>query len=158
MKTPKEFEIPAPEFPDGGPAVESVVKSDDGALDASQGPANPSPQVIKALAELATNAWKARTKMIDHATGEVRDEMKRVHRHIEGMLTTLQDLEIEVKDYTGDAFDYGLPLKVITTQPTAGLSREQVVETIKPTIIWKGQIVQMGEVVIATPTSTEKQS
>jgi len=49
------------------------------------------------------------------------------------------------------AFDYGLPLKVVTTQPTPGITKESVIETIKPTIYWQKQIIQMGEVVIATP-------
>lgn len=62
---------------------------------------------------------------------------------------------LEVKDHTGDAFDYGLPLKVVTTQPTPGITREMVVETIKPTIYWERQIIQAGEVVIATPAAGE---
>jgi len=40
---------------------------------------------------------------------------------------------------------------VIATQPTAGLARERVTETLKPTIYWNGTIIQTGEVVIATP-------
>ena len=43
---------------------------------------------------------------------------------------------LEIKDHTGDAFDYGLPLKVVTSQPTLGLTKESVLETIKPTIYW----------------------
>jgi hypothetical protein len=56
-----------------------------------------------------------------------------------------------VKDHTGDVFDYGMPLKVVTTQPSPGINKERVTETIKPTIYWQNKIIQMGEVVIATP-------
>jgi hypothetical protein len=41
-------------------------------------------------------------------------------------------------------------LTVITTQPTAGIAKERVIETIKPTIYWNETIIQTGEVVIAT--------
>ena len=106
-----------------------------------------------ALATIATNAWKARQKMWDAASGEVREEMKRVFRHIEAIQESLHSLGLETKDHTGDTFDYGLPLKVVTTQPMSGLTKETVTETIKPTIYWREQIIQMGEVVIATPAS-----
>lgn len=111
-------------------------------------------KVLKGMADIATNAWKAKGKMLD-ASGEVREEMKRVYRHIEGVLESLREMGLEVKDHTGDVFDYGLPLKVVTTQPTPGITREMVVETIKPTIYWERQMIQAGEVVIATPASLE---
>ena len=43
---------------------------------------------------------------------------------------------MEVKDRTGEAFDYGLPEKVVTAQPQPGLTREIIIETIRPTIYW----------------------
>jgi len=108
-------------------------------------------KVVKAVADIATNAWKARAKMVESGTGDVRGEMKRIYRHIEGMFDSFREMGLEIKDHTGDAFDYGLPLKVVTTQPTPGITKESVIETIKPTIYWQKQIIQMGEVVIATP-------
>jgi hypothetical protein len=111
------------------------------------------PGVLRAIADIATQVWKAKVKMTQGTSGEVREEMKRVYRHIEGVLDSLQDIGLEVKGHTGDAFDYGLPLKVVATQPTPGITRESVLETIRPTIYWQKQIIQMGEVVIATPAS-----
>jgi hypothetical protein len=81
----------------------------------------------------------------------VREDMKRVYRHIEAMFESFQEMGLEIKDHTGEIFDYGLPLKVVTTQPTKGIAQERVIETLKPTIYWQKQIIQMGEVVIATP-------
>ena len=158
MKQPDEFKIPPGEFPDGNRVIETVLRIQQAMLVDSKGgvevrhavPAN----VVKGMADIATNAWKAKAKMLD-ASGEVRDEMKRVYRHIESVLESLHEIGLEVKDHTGDAFDYGLPLKVVTTQPTQGITRENVIETIKPTIYWQQQIIQMGEVVIATPATTE---
>lgn len=113
------------------------------------------PKFLKGVADIATNLWRAKVKMVDGSSGEVRDEMKRVYRHIASALDALDQLGFELKDHTGDAFDYGLPLKVITSQPTVGISRETVIETLKPTIRWEKQIIQMGEVVIGTPSSPD---
>lgn len=104
----------------------------------------------KALANIATNAWKARSRMVD-SEGEPREETKRIYRHVDSILDSLAQLNVEIRDHTGEAFDYGLPLNVITTQPTKGINRDRVIETIKPTIYWNRQLIQAGEVVIATP-------
>jgi hypothetical protein len=159
MKHPDEFKIPPSEFPDGSRVIETVMRIHQAMLAESKCggevrhavPEN----VVKGMADIATNVWKAKIKMLDGASGEVRDEMKRVYRNIESVLESLDEMGLELKDHTGDAFDYGLPLKVITTQATQGITRENVIETIKPTIYWQQQIIQMGEVVIATPDSAE---
>jgi hypothetical protein len=106
------------------------------------------------LARIVFNAWKAKAKMIDGSKGEPREEMRRVYPHIESIFDAFAQLGIRVKDHTGDAFDYGLPLTVIATQPTPGLTKERVIETIKPTIYWNETNIQAGEVVIATPMPT----
>lgn len=160
MKQANEFKIPEVRFPDGDLLIERAIRIEQSLLAREQGKSSTEevrhtiPASIRGMADIATNAWKAKTK-IDGASGEVREEMKRVYRHIESVLKSLQTMGLEVKDHTGDAFDYGLPLKLITTQPTQGISRECVIETIKPTIYWQQQIIQMGEVVVATPSSTE---
>lgn len=152
-----EFKIPPAHWPDEQRVIDAVA-SQVRALLAQQGGSGEvqfaiPPNVIKGMADIATNAWKARTKMLDAASGEVRDDMKRVFRHVEGIIESLKELGLETKDHTGEAFDYGLPLKVVTTQPKEGISREVVTETIRPTIYWQNKIIQMGEVVIATPIS-----
>ena len=67
------------------------------------------------------------------------------------MFQSLSGIGMEVKDRTGEAFDYGLPEKVLTAQPQPGLTREIIIETVRPTIYWNTQIAQPGEVVIGTP-------
>ncbi|EDY20131.1 hypothetical protein CfE428DRAFT_2055 [Chthoniobacter flavus Ellin428] len=159
---PDEFNIPTPQWPDEEKFVEAMAaqikalrpSAESGGETRKVVPV----EVVKAIADIANHLWKAHTKMLDTSTGEVREEMKRVYRHVDGSLESLTGIGVEVKDHTGDIFDYGLPLKVITTQPTPGLTREKVIETIKPTIYWQRQIIQMGEVVIATPASTETQA
>ena len=111
-----------------------------------------SPRIfVKDVIDIATQAWRARSKMIDPLSGEPREEMKRVCRHVEAILSSLAVMGFELKDHTGDGFDYGLPLRVVGTQPTAGLTRETIIETLKPTIYWKNRIIQSGEVIVGTP-------
>jgi hypothetical protein len=153
---PDDFKIPPPQWPDEKKLIDAL-KTQIKSILSSQHETGTSTRyavpekMVKAIADLATNAWKAKIKMIDNSSGEVREEMKRVYRPIEGMFTSFQELGVEIKDHTGEIFDYGLPLKVVTTQPTPGITKERVIETLKPTIYWQEHIIQMGEVVIATP-------
>lgn len=159
---PDEFKIPPAAFPDKDKVIEKMMRIQEAMLSRLEGTGGEiryaiPPNVAQGMADIATNAWKAKTKMVNGSSGEVRDEMKRVFRHIEGIFESFQEMGLEIKDHTGDAFDYGLPLKVVTTQPTQGITKESVLETIKPTIYWQKQIIQMGEVVIATPTLADEQ-
>ena len=147
----EEFKIPQPQWPDSKELAEALMKQAGGAGRAAQNGVAVSAALARAVAAVATDAWKAQTKMVDPGSNEAKSEYRAVYRHIEGILESLKDIGVEIQGYTDAPFDYGLPLKVVTTQPTAGLKKERVVETFKPTIYWQGQIIQMGEVVIATP-------
>ena len=147
-----------PESPDQEQLIRQLVKTQDllrAALKEARAPAFPTgsgyEDLQSGLAVIATNAWKARTKMTGGGTNEPREEMRRVYRHIEAMFDAFQQMGLQVRDHIGEEFDYGLPLTVLTTQPTPGLAKERVIETIKPTIYWHETMIQAGEVVIATP-------
>jgi hypothetical protein len=146
----EEFKIPPAKWPDPEELGQAIMQ-------AEGRPAKPVQKVevttafASSVAEVATHAWKAQTKMTEPETKEAKAEYKNLYRHVEGILEGLKDMGVEIQDHTGTAFNYGLPLKVVTTQPTQGLTKERVIETFKPTIYWHGQIIQMGEVVIATP-------
>lgn len=113
-------------------------------------------RVVHVFSHIATNAWRAKVKMVDADTGEAKEEMRRVYRHIEAIFESLKGIGIEIIDPTGRAYDSGMALKVISFEQTLGLSKEEIKETIKPSISWQGRLIQMGEVIVGTPQkSTE---
>ncbi len=109
------------------------------------------PAYVKALAAIATNVWRAKTKMMDIATGEFREDMKRIGRHIEAIYRNLAEVGIEIRDHTNDVYDEGQPMKVVASKPTLGLDKKRVSETLLPSIFWNNRLVQNGEIEIATP-------
>jgi len=106
---------------------------------------------VKALAAIATNVWRAKTKMVDVTTGEIREDMKRIGRHIEAIYRNLAEVGIVIRDHTNDAYDEGQPMKVIASKPTQGLDKRRVSETLLPSIFWNNRLIQNGEIEIATP-------
>jgi len=109
---------------------------------------------LKALAVIATNAWRAQSKMVDSSTGEAKEEMKRVYRHIEAIIESLIQIGIQTIDPTGRAYDSGMALKVVSFEPTPGLTSEEIKETIKPSVALHGRLIQIGEVIVGTPQTT----
>lgn len=105
------------------------------------------------LADLGTNVWRLQQKMLEPGTDRPLTEMRRVYRHVEAMWAALKQQGIEIQDPVGhvvpDGGVYGL--KVLACQPTPGIAREKVLETVKPAIRYKEQVIQMGEVILAVP-------
>lgn len=112
--------------------------------------------LASAFGGLATQVWRAMGKTLDPATGEPREDMKRVHRHIEGALDVLKQMGLTINDWTNQPYDAGLPVKVLTFQPSPGVPRDTILETVRPTVMWKDRLVQIGEVVVGTPGATEE--
>lgn len=107
------------------------------------------------MASLATQVWRARNRVIDPATGEPREEMRRIHRHVEGALEALTQLGLVINDWVNQPYDSGLPVKVLTFQPASEVQRDTVLEATRPTVLWKDRLLQMGEVIVGIPQNTE---
>ncbi len=89
--------------------------------------------------------------MIEPETGKPLEEMKRAFRHLQATWDILADAGIEIQDHTGVLFDSGMSIKVLAFQPMADIDRETVIETIRPTVYFRSQRIQMGEVIVGRP-------
>jgi len=161
MKSPNKVRIQPGEIPNEDEFIEKLSRM---RLTASEREAVTggldyvvAPQLVKAIVDIATYVWKARTRMVDGVSGEVREEMKRIYGDMERIYKCFDELGIVVKDHTGETFDYGLPLKVITTKPMA-ISEDIITETLKPTIYWQYKIIQHGEVEVGTPIEPQSRN
>jgi hypothetical protein len=151
---PKEFRIAPLAWPDDlVSSLERLARSPAPVETAASGQEDAASlkERVRMLADVGTGLWRLRQKMVRPGTSEPLDDMRRAYRHLESVWDTLAQSGLEIQDHTDTLFDSGLSLKVIAFQPTPGLGREMVIETIKPTIYYKGQSIQMGEVIVGTP-------
>ncbi|MCK9588335.1 MAG: hypothetical protein M0Q93_03100 [Terrimicrobiaceae bacterium] len=157
MKLPDNLRIDPLPLPESADLANEIAKKVQTALQGLIPGTAPIPEnVVKALISNATNIWRIRSRITVSETSETKqevsqDDLKKLSRYVESIVESLASIGIEIKDRTGEPFDYGLPEKVIAAEPQTGISKELVRETIRPTIYWGNQIVQQGEVVIATP-------
>lgn len=110
----------------------------------------------QSLATLATHVWRAKSKLVDPATGQPSEETRRAYRHVQAAYETFAQMGLTMNDWIDQPFDPGLPVKVLTFQPMPNLMRDTVVEAVRPTVIWRDQLLQLGEVVVGIPANTEK--
>jgi hypothetical protein len=111
------------------------------------------------LANLGTGLWRLRQRMLDPSTGQPLEEMRRAYRHFESVWDVLADAGIQIRDHKGEFLpERGFSgLHVAAYQPTPGLKKERVIDTIKPTILIKRAeanqdvLIQIGEVIVGTP-------
>jgi hypothetical protein len=89
--------------------------------------------------------------MVEPGTDRPLEEMRRAFRHLESLTDVVRGAGLEIQDHTGAPYHAGMALQVLAFQPTPGVQRERVGETVKPTIYHNGTMIQMGEVIVATP-------
>lgn len=109
------------------------------------------PTISKGLVAIANTYFRAKKKMLDPTTGEPHESMARVYKDIDRIGRQLMEMGFQIKDHTGDAYDDGQPMKVITSNPRPEATRKYVLETLTPTIYWNDRIIQHAEIEIVTP-------
>lgn len=109
-------------------------------------------ELLKLLPELATGIWRARQKMLAPGkTDEPREEMRRAFRPLDATFQNMLQAGIQIVDRTNQPYMPGFREKVIAFEPTDGISTDTVIETIKPTILFQNELLQLGEIIVGTP-------
>lgn len=98
------------------------------------------------VAEVATNVWRLHRRL-----GRDEDTPRIVMRHLEGALDALTEAGVEIRDHLGEPYDPGLTLQVLALQPTPGLAREEVIETLRPSVYLRDRAIQRAEVIVGIP-------
>jgi hypothetical protein len=117
-------------------------------------------QLVRKLVQLADLHWRLGALVIDTETGDAKDtvesaDLRKIARSLNSMDEIFKSVGLTVFDRSGQDFNHGLPETVITEEARAGISRDRVLRTIRPTIMWNHQMVQRGEIDIAVPAQPE---
>lgn len=149
---PKEFRIDALAWP---PELPATLEQLTHILSAQTLPAQDIIPV-SILADVGTGLWRLQQAMLQPGTEQPLEEMRRAYRHLQSTLDALDRANIQIQDHTGELVPEGggLKLKILAYQPLAEITHKQVMETIKPTIYYKDQMIQMGEVIVSVPEET----
>lgn len=125
-------------------------------LDAESAPEEMASFLVCLLRDVGTGLWRMRERMVEPQGGEPLPEMRRAYRHLEALMDTLAQMGVRIHGHTNEQVPAcGIyALKAVAYEPTPGLVCERVIETIKPTIYFGSQVIQVGEVVVGTPPTS----
>lgn len=154
IRYPKEYRIAAPDWPDLAEAMDDLAGLLESAPSGAKAGSEKEAGLLNLAVEMGTAVWRLQRRLT--AEGELPEELRRLSRDLKSAWDALRQEGIEVKDHTGEKFDSHMALRVIQFQPTPGLTCEQVIETIKPTIYRKDRMVQIGEVIVGVPEAAAK--
>ena len=108
---------------------------------------------VNTVLNIATDVWRLR-HWIDEAEQEAANPaMSRLKRAMAHLWDTLERSDIQVYDHTGSAYDPGMSLDVLAFQPMPAVHDEIIGETLKPTVYYRGALIQVGEVIVNTPAA-----
>jgi hypothetical protein len=115
--------------------------------------------LLQLVADVGTGLWRLQSKQAPAGPNDLEAE-RRTQRHLQSLLDTLVQAGVEIRDHTGELVPRGgiYTLNVLAYEPRASLATERVLETIKPTIYFKDRVIQVGQVIIGTPTASEDQT
>lgn len=156
----REFRIPPPAWPaDLRELLDRVARVPAPAEPDQSGPGEdqaPSEEHRRLLADLATGLFRLRRRMVDPQSGRPLEAQRAAYRHVEAAMLAMRHAGVEIVDHTGERWVDGRSIRAVAFQPTAGLQREMILETIKPTVVYRDWHLQMGEVVVGSPEDPDK--
>ena len=115
-------------------------------------------QQVGLIVELCTGLWRIQQNVNAIPEEELFDKPRRIRRHANAMLDNLTQAGYTIQDHTNSPYDAGLNLNVIAFEPTPNLTRETIIETVKPSIYFKKTLIRSGEVIVGTPENTQSGS
>lgn len=150
LRQPPEFRVPPPFLDPAQAEWLAAVLAEAEAAEALADPAR-TPDGTGALLGAAVGIWRALRKL-DQGGGPLSAaDLRQVRRQVQASRQALADDGLEIQDHDGMAFDSGLSLEVLLFQKEPGLTREVVLETVRPSVYLHGERIQMGQVIVGRP-------
>ncbi|MFJ6820262.1 hypothetical protein ACIQRJ_07570 [Streptomyces niveus] len=109
-----------------------------------------SPLEEKALADAATNLWRAQRRLTRQGE-EASTRSRQTGRYLRSCREALDEAGLLVQEHEGDAFHAGRSLEALAFEDDPSLEADTVRETIRPTIYLHGRRIQMGQVIVGCP-------
>ncbi|WP_344294314.1 hypothetical protein [Streptomyces synnematoformans] len=116
------------------------------ATDEATGPAGDG-----ALVGAATGIWRALRKLDQDAGSLSAADLRQIRIQVRASRRALADDGLEIQEHDGEPFDSGLSLEALVFEDDPELTREVVLETVRPTVYFRGRRIQMGQVIVGRP-------
>ncbi|MDR1943357.1 MAG: hypothetical protein LBQ19_00895, partial [Synergistaceae bacterium] len=151
---PAQFRLPEPEFTkEQLDLLEELIQLIQPTLSkAESDAADERVSMARFLVDLGTGVWRIRRKI--ESLSRMPKEIKDALYSLESTWASMAGGGVEIIDHIG-AIPSKNEAKVVEVRDIPNLSRDQVIDTLKPTILLRGEVIQVGEVVVGRHVSAE---
>ncbi|KUL24360.1 hypothetical protein [Streptomyces regalis] len=157
LRHPPEFRIPRPPLePAQADWVAAVLAEVEAAEALAERARTPQGAGTDALLGAAIGIWRALRKLDQSAGTLSAADLRQVRRQVHASRQALADDGLEIQEHDGLPFDSGQSLEALVFQDEPGLDREVVLETVRPSVYFRGERIQMGQVVVGRPAPPVK--
>lgn len=105
----------------------------------------------RGMADAATNLWRARRRL-SRLAEQHANEAKRLARYLSATEDALAEIGLVIQDHDGMEFHSGLSIEVLAFEEDPAASAETVRETVRPSVYFGRRRIQMGQVIVASPS------
>lgn len=104
------------------------------------------------LALIALEVWKLESAIKKSETNLSDVEKERLFQRVTRLNSLLERVNIEVKDFTGKAYNSGISaLEVVDTVEDSESDKALVKETVSPAVYIEGELFKRSKIIISTP-------
>jgi len=107
-------------------------------------------QGMTELVELAVEVWRIRARITKAGSDLSEVQKKGLETSIQKLVNYLDRYELEIVDYTGEKYNDGLNLDVLSVEKDPSIEVPFVKETVEPTILCKGQVVRKAKIILVS--------
>jgi len=106
---------------------------------------------VKDLVELSIEIWRLENRINKINSNLEENQKEGINNSIQKIKRYLDKNDIELIDHTNHKFNEGRNLDILAVEKDSNLPEAIVKETKEPTVMYKGQVVRKGKVVVITP-------
>ncbi|MFE5812058.1 hypothetical protein [Streptomyces sp. NPDC056479] len=152
LRHPPEFRVPRPLLEPAQAEWAAAVLADVEAAEAlAEQARTPQGAGTDALLGAAVGLWRALRKLDQQGGALSAADLRQVRRQVNASRQALADDGLEIQEHDGSPFDSGQSLEVLVFQDEPELDREVVLETVRPSVYFRGERIQMGQVIVGRP-------
>lgn len=107
------------------------------------------------LIEHAIELWRLQNRLSKIIENIPENQREILHNSIKKLMRYLEKNDLEIIDYTNQKFNEGRNLDILAVEQDEKISEPIIKETKEPTILFKGQVIRKGKVIVLEKDSSK---
>ncbi len=103
---------------------------------------------VNDLVEHAIELWRLQNRINKMLENIPENQREIISNSLKKLMRYLEKNDIEIVDYTNQKFNEGRNLDILAVEKDENASEPVIKETKEPTILFKGQVIRKGKVIV----------